>query len=62
MHSYFYYITLKDEYIYIYYFDSFKLNNFKVNDIESYKNLTTILSKTSRTIKPEGVLFSHSTT
>jgi hypothetical protein len=42
-------------YVYICYSSSFKLNIFKVIDGQSYKSLTSTLSKTSINMEPEGV-------
>ncbi len=60
MHVYFYYSALEDKsiffQIYICCSSFFKLNIFKVIDGQSYKNLTSTLSKTSIIIEPEGVV------
>ncbi len=55
MHIYFYYSALKDKSIYVV-ISFFKLNIFKVINSQSYKSLTTTLSKTSIIIEPEEVL------
>jgi hypothetical protein len=54
MHVYFYYSTLKDKSICC--SSSFKLNIFKVIDGQSYKSLTSTLSKTSINMEPAGVV------